>query len=291
MNKEIVVDLVIPVLNGYEDLKILYASFNSQKNIKIANIVVPITIDKNIEEVNKTKEFCKKHNIITFDIPKEDFSHSLVREKAIFDYCKSDIVILLTQDVKLIDDNAMHNLVKDIASNEVVYTFGRQTCSKKRCIERYIRDFNYPSKSYIAKKEKIEQYQIKAFFASDVFAGLNRNIFIELGGYKGINIPTNEDMLYMHNLLMAGYHAKFCSDAIVEHYHSFTPRKLYKRYYDSGVFFKTVKIFDQYKKTDSGKQLALYILKQAFKHFDVITILRWLPDMSIRYIAMKKGSK
>ena len=289
MNIEsIKVDIVIPVFNGYEELKTLVASFASQINIEIVNIIVPITIDENVDEANKTREYCISNNIKTFDIQKADFSHSLVREKAIKEFCQSKIVILLTQDVKLIEPSSMYNLVKDIASDEVVYTFGRQLCPK-RCIERYVRDFNYPKISYIAKQEKIDKYQIKAFFASDVFAGLNRNIFIKLNGYQGLALPTNEDMLYMHSLLTNGYHAKYCADAVVEHYHSFTPHKLYRRYYDTGRFFKIVPLFNKYKKNDSGWKLAKYILKEAFKHFDLLTIIRWLPNMAIRYVAMKRG--
>ena len=282
------VDLVIPVLDGYEELKYLLSAFKQQQNIEIANIVIPLTISNDTDQVNKTKELCKQNNVITFDVPQEEFSHSLVREKAVRDYCKSDIIILLTDDIKLDNPLSMYNLVKDIVSGEVVYTFGRQTCSKRR-LERYVRAYNYPSTSYIVSKDDIESKQIKAFFASDVFAGLNRNVFLKLGGYQGLKLPTNEDMFYMHSLLMNGYKAKYCADAIVEHYHSLPIKKLYKRYYDAGKFFKMMTIFNKYNKNSSGKKLAFYILKEAFKHFDIITIVRWPFNMAIRYIGMKNG--
>ncbi len=284
------VDLVIPVIDGYEELKYLLSAFKQQKNIEIVNIIVPITISNNTDQVNKIKELCEQNSVITFDIPQKEFSHSLVREKAIKEYCKSEIVILLTDDIKLIDPFAMYNLVKDIAIGEVVYTFGRQICPK-RTIERYVREYNYPSTSYITTKDDIKKKQIKAFFASDAFAALNRKVFLELNGYQGIRLTTNEDMLYMHSLLMNGYKAKYCADAVVEHYHSLTPKKLYKRYYEAGRFFKTVHIFDEYNKNTSGKKLAFYILKEAIKHFDIISIVRWPFNMIIRYIGMKRGEK
>lgn len=284
------VDLVIPVIDGYDELKYLFNAFKQQQNIEISNIIVPITVSNDIEQTNKIRELCKENSIITFEVNKEEFSHSLVREKAIKEYCKSDIVILLTDDVKLINPLSMYNLVKDIASGEVVYTFGRQICSKRR-LERYVRAYNYPDTSYITTKDDIEKKQIKAFFASDVFAGLNRSVFLKLDGYKGLRLPTNEDMFYMYSLLTNGYKAKYCADAVVEHYHSLPAKKLYKRYYDAGRFFKIVNIFDQYNKNSSGKKLAFYILKEAFKHFDIITIIRWPFNMFIRFIAMKRGSR
>jgi hypothetical protein len=50
-------------------------------------------------------------------------------------------------------------------------------------------------------------------------------------------------------------------------------------------------VFDSYKTTDSGLKLALYILKEALKHFDIPGLFRWLPDMTARYLGMKKGRK
>ncbi len=41
----------------------------------------------------------------------------------------------------------------------------------------------------------------------------------------------------------------------------------------------------------SGMKLAMYVLKQALKHFDIPVLFRWLPDMSARYLGIKKGKK
>ncbi len=101
----------------------------------------------------------------------------------------------------------------------------------------------------------------------------------------------NEDMLYSYFVLNAGYKKKYCADAPVIHYHSYSFRRLYKRYYETGRFFAKVKIFDEYKMTDSGKDLAKYVLKQCFLHVNIIGLLRWLPDMACRYIGMKRGLK
>ena len=288
--KAIKVDLVIPVLDGYNELKYLLSVFKTQENIEIDNIVVPITIAKDINIFNKIKQLCEDNKILTFEINREDFSHSLVREKAIRECCKNDVVILLTDDIKINDSLAMYNLAKEVIDGDVVYAFGRQMCSR-RTIEHYIREYNYPTFSYIVSEEDIEAKQIKAFFASDVFAAINRKVFLKLGGYNGLKLPTNEDMYYMYVLLTNGYKAKYCADAMVEHYHSLTPKKLYKRYYDAGKFFKIVKVFDKYNKNGSGKSLAFYILKEAFKHFDIITIIRWPFNIAIRFIGMKRGTK
>ena len=68
-------------------------------------------------------------------------------------------------------------------------------------------------------------------------------------------------------------------------------KQVYKRYYDIGLFFKQNPEFKEYKATDSGLKLAFYILGQALKHFDIPVLIKWLPDMTARYLGKKKGEK
>jgi rhamnosyltransferase len=240
--------------------------------------------------MKKIKEFVKEKNITNFVVSKEEFSHSLTREKAIKEYCSSKCVIMLSQDVKLTNEDVFFNLVKDIDEGNTVYNFARQICTNKS-IEKYIRKKNYPSESYYVTRDDIEKMQLMAFFASDACSAYDRDVFISIGGYGGHNVMMSEDMLYSKIVLDAGYKKKYCADAVVEHSHKYTLKQLYKRYYETGIFHSKFKVFENYKTTDSGMKLALYVLKEALKHFDIPVLFRWLPDMSARYIGMKKGKK
>lgn len=283
------VDIVCPVYKGFHYLKPLVDSFKLQKKVKINQIVFPLTI-KEDEETKEIKEFIKENGIISFDVLPEEFSHSLTREKAIKEYCTSNLVVMISQDIKLTDEYVFYNLVKDIASGQTVYNYARQICTNKT-IEKYIRVKNYPQESKIITSKDIERLQLMAFFASDACSAYDRNVFLKLGGYGGYDVMMNEDQLYSKIVLDAGYQKKYCADAIVEHSHKYTLKQLYKRYYETGVFYSKVKVFDRYKSTDSGVKLALYVLKQALKHFDIPVLFRWLPDMAARYLGMKKGKK
>ena len=285
---DIIIDIVCPVYKGFNYLEPLYNSFLTQKNVKINKIIFAIT-DSNDDEMKNILDFVKEKNITSFIVKKEEFSHSLTREKAIKEYAESKIVVMISQDIKLTDDLVFYNLVKDI-DDEIVYNFSRQICTNKS-IEKYIRRKNYPKESYIVSNSDIEKMQLMAFFASDACSAYNRDIFIKLNGYAGYNVMMNEDQLYSKIILDAGYKKKYCADSVVEHSHKYKLKQLYKRYYDAGVFYSKVKVFDNYKSTDSGLKLALYILGQALKHFDIPVLFRWLPDMTSRYLGMKKGRK
>lgn len=289
MTEKVSVDIVIPFYKDVDEIVSLIESFKLQKNININRIVLPITLS-NDESDNKIHEYCKSNNIIYFDLTSQEFSHSLTREKAIREYCESSTVVLLSQDVKLNKEDSLYQLAKGVASKEFAYTFGRQICPKNS-LEKFIRSRNYPEQSKVVSKEDIDQLQIMAFFSSDAFACLDRDTFIKLNGYNGYDVMMNEDVLYSYFLLQAGYKKKYVAEAEVIHFHRLTLKQLYNRYYDTGSFFRKVKLFDQYESLDSGKKLAKYTLGQCFKHFYIPGLFRWFPDMLARYLGLKDGKK
>lgn len=289
MSDRVTIDIVIPTYKNDDEIIALIESFKQQINVNINKIVLPITITGE-EYDERIHKYCDENKVTYFDVKKEEFSHSLTREKAIREFCESKVVVLMSQDVKLNRVDALYNLVKDVDSGEVAYAYGRQICPK-RSLEKFIRTKNYPAESYFVTKEDIDRMQVMAFFSSDAFSALDRDIFIKLNGYQGYDIMMNEDMLYSYFVLQAGYKKKYAADAEVIHFHKLSIKQLYARYYDTGRFYRDVKIFDNYKSTDSGMKLAFYTLGQCFKHFYIPGLFRWLPDMAARYLGMKKGKK
>ena len=283
------IDIVCPIYKDSQTLEDLVKSFSAQKDVKINNIVFPVTLS-HTEEDDVIRDIIKRYNITSFELEKEQFSHSLTREKAIKEYCSSKIVVMISQDIKLTDENVFYNLVKDIDSGETVYNFAKQICTNKS-IEKYIRAKNYPSESYFVTNSDVEKMKFMAYFASDACSAYNRDIFISVGGYGGYDIMMSEDALYSKIILEAGYKKKYCADAIVEHSHKYTLKQLYKRYYDTGVFQSQITFFKDTKMEGAGMALAMYVLKQALKHFDIPVLFRWLPDMTARYLGIKKGKK
>ena len=284
-----IIDVVCPIYQNYEQLERLYFALEKQVDVKIANYVFPLTLSDNELINEKIRSFFKEHNIVYFEVSKDEFSHSLTREKAIRDYCKSDVVVLCSQDVVFFEEHALAR-ISDAINDEVAYAYGKQICTNKS-IERYIRQKNYPKESNIVSSEDIEKMQLMAFFASDAFSALNRNVFIKVNGYQGYNVMMSEDMLYSKFVLDAGYKKAYVADAQVEHSHKYTLKQLYNRYYETGKFHKKVNLFNQYKAEDSGFKLAMYVLGQTLKHFNIPVLFRWLPDMSARYLGMRKGRK
>ena len=98
-------------------------------------------------------------------------------------------------------------------------------------------------------------------------------------------------MYIAYKIIMNGYRIKYCSDSEVIHSHKFTLKQIYDRYKLTGKFFKENSYLDQYGTTDSGKNLAFYVLKRIFQEHRFGLLLRFPFDMAARLFGMKAGKK
>ena len=278
------IDIICPLYNAEKDIEGLHKSLLKQKNVKINEIRYVLT-----ESKDNSEEKLKKLNINFKKIKKEEFSHGLTRENEAFD-SKADILVFITQDVKIVRDDWLYNLTKDIANGEVDACYSRQLCDNNT-IEKYTRECNYPENSKIVTKDDIEKLGLKAFFFSDASSAIKRETFVKLNGYDHKKLIINEDMYIAYKLITNGYKIKYCADSEVIHSHVFTLKQYYDRYKDTGKFFKENSYLNNYKVNQAGGSMAKYVLKRALKEFNIKVLFRFLPDMYSRWLGMKKGKK
>ena len=276
------IDIICPLYNAENDIERLDKSLKQQENVKINKIKYVLTECK-----DKTEEKLKKLNIEYKKIKKEDFSHSLTREKEAFE-SDSDIVVFVTQDVIIEKKDWLFNLTKDIISGEVDACYSRQICTNNT-IEKYTRECNYPKESKIVSKEDIEKLGLKTFFFSDASSAIKRETFVKLNGYDHKNLIISEDMYIAYKLITNGYKIKYCADSEVIHSHVFTLKQYYDRYKDTGKFFKENSYLNNYKVNQAGGNMAKYILKRAWQEKNWGVLVKYIPNMAARFIGMKVG--
>lgn len=276
------VEIICPLYNAENYIEELDKSIKKQKNVKIKKISYILTkSNDNTEQI--LNDISAQYSVVEV----EEFSHSLSRENIAM---KSDanILVFITQDIEIRSDDWLENLVKPILDDEVAATFSRQL-TKFNNIEKYTREKNYPDKSYIVSKESLNTIGMRAFFFSDASSAIKTEIFKELNGYDGKKLPTNEDQYFAYKLIMNNYKIKYCADSIVYHSHNFTLKQLFQRYYDTGIFYKQNSYLDQYGTNKTGGNLAFYILKRSLEDKNLAVVIRFLPDMCVRFLGMKLG--
>ena len=276
------IDIICPLYNAEKDIDGLHKSLLKQKNVKINEIKYVLT-----ESKDNSEEKLKELNINFKKIKKEEFSHGLTRENEAFD-SKADILVFITQDVKIVRDDWLYNLTKDIANGEVDACYSRQLCDNNT-IEKYTRECNYPENSKIVSKDDIEKLGLKTFFFSDASSAIKRETFVKLNGYDHKKLIINEDMYIAYKLITNGYKIKYCADSEVVHSHVFTLKQYYDRYKDTGKFFKENIYLNKYKVNQAGGGMAKYVLKRAWQDKNWSVLIKYIPNMAARFIGMKVG--
>lgn len=278
------IDVICPLYKGAEYIEQLNENITNQQNVTINKIKYILT-DTN----DDSEEILKKLKCNYKKIKPSEFSHSLTREKAAL-RSRADIIVFVTQDIEIRNNDWLKNLVNPIIKGEAEACYSRQL-TKYENIEKYTRESNYPEKSMIKSKEDIKKIGLKTFFFSDASSAIKTEVFKELKGYDGKNLPTNEDMYIAYKLITNGYKIKYCADSIVYHSHKFTLKEIYKRYKLTGQFFKENKYLDEYGTNGSGASLAKYILKRIIQERKFLLLFRYPFDMGARFLGMKVGKK
>lgn len=281
------IDIICPLYNAESYLVNLHQSLLKQENVSLNKIHYILT--KSNDDSEKILKSFNKKDCDYEIIQKNEFSHSLVREKAGFK-SNADIIVFVTQDIKIKTVDWLEKLVKPILNNEAQATYSRQI-SKYNTIEKYTREKNYPENSKIKSKQDIEQLGINTFFFSDASSAIKKDVFVTLNGYDGKNLPINEDMYIAYKIIINNYKIKYCADSVIYHSHDFTLKELYNRYKLIGKFFKENKYLDQYGTNKSGSGLAKYIFKRALQEKNLKVLLKYPFDMMIRFIGMKVGKR
>ena len=276
------IEIICPIYNGKDYIESLDKSLKIQKNVQIDKISYILT-----ESTDNSEEILKSINANYSIVKKENFSHSKTREDVAMK-STSDILVFITMDIDIKDDDWLEKLIKPLETGEADAAFSRQL-TKFDNIEKYTREKNYPDKSYIVDETSLKTMGMRAFFFSDASSCIKTKVFKELNGYDGKVLPTNEDQYIAYKMITNGYKIKYCADSVVYHSHNFTLKQVYKRYYDTGRFYKMENYLDKYGTNKTGGGLAKYILKRAFEEKNIKVLIRFVPDMAARFIGMKMG--
>ncbi|QAT40507.1 glycosyltransferase [Clostridium sp. JN-9] len=278
------ISVICPLYNAQQYVENLNLSLLMQKNAEIESINYILT-----ESNDNTEEILKSLNVKYHKIKKQDFSHSLTREKYAF-MCRGDILVFITQDIVIKDEYWLFNLTKDIINGNCEAAFSRQLCERVG-IEKYIRQKNYTDKSRIVTEKDAEKLGLMTFFFSDASSAIKRDVFVKLKGYDSKDLRICEDMYMAYKLVMNGCRIQYCADSVVIHSHNYTLRQLYKRYYETGIFFKENNYLQSYNANHSGFSLAKYVFQQAVKNKDYKTLFSIIPNFAARFLGMQMGKQ
>lgn len=281
------------------DITIICPLYNAQKYIdKLNKNIINQEVEKNdnlkviyalTESIDNTEDYLKNNNLFYKKIKKEDFSHSLTREKIALEY-GADIIVFISQDIIMKDNYWLKNLIMPIKKNECEASFSKQIC-KYNNIEKYTREFNYKNDSRVVSKADINKLGLYTFFYSDASSAIKGDVYRKLNAYDGKKLLINEDMYLAHKIISNGFKIKYCADSQIYHSHDFKLVDLFKRYFDTGVFFETNEQLKVYGGNGNGIKMAKYILNRSLEERNISVLARILPDFGVRFLGSNLGKK
>lgn len=238
------IDVIIPVYRPGERFLELLARL-AEQTMPIGTLVLINTEKKDwTEEAQKLIErLSGERNAIgsiqLLHIRREEFDHAATRNLGT-ELCEAPVFVCMTDDAVPADDRLLERLYgaffqekEGEAIVEAAYArqIPREDCRPAEVLTRH---FNYPETSFIKGQEDLKRLGIKTYFASDVCCAYRRDIFLMLGGFCEHAI-FNEDMIYAHKAVTAGYRIAYCGDAMVIHSHNYSPLQQFHRNFDMGM--------------------------------------------------------
>ena len=225
--------LIIPTLNAGEQFGKLLAQLAAQ-SLSTKNLIV------DSESTDATVKLAKNFGLEVLTIPRRNFNHGATRQFALnhlLEKFSLDVIIFLTQDVLLHDDESLARLVKIFSEDESVgLSYGRQLPHADATNEaKFLRAFNYPPESQLRAFDDRKIFGLKTAFASNSFAAYRVESLQSVGGFPS-NVPLCEDMFVAAKMLMSGLKIFYAADAQVFHSHNYTAAQEFRRYVQIGKF-------------------------------------------------------
>ena len=222
--------LIIPTLNAGEQFKKLLEQLAAQ-TLPTKKLIV------DSESTDGTAELAKNFGVEVLTIPRKTFNHGATRQLALEKILPLDVIIFLTQDVLLHDDESLAKLVKIFSTDKSVgLSYGRQLPHLNATNEaKFLRAFNYPPESQLRSFDDRKIYGLKTAFASNSFAAYRVEALKSVGGFP-LNVPLCEDMYVAAKMLMSGWKIYYAAEAQVYHSHNYTASQEFRRYVQIGKF-------------------------------------------------------
>ena len=231
-------DLIIPIFRPDESFCLLLQTLREQTFV-IQRMILLNTEKAFWEEA--LKKYPIKRALLELGVPytlvhvkKREFDHGGTRMLGARE-SDAEVLIFMTQDAVFADRYTLERLLEEFDDETVAAAYARQL-PKKECdpIERFTRQFNYPSVGRKKGKADIGELGIKTFFCSDVCAAYRRDIFLKQGGFASPLI-FGEDILFAAGAVNRGYQISYAAKAKVYHSHNDGIKRQFRRNFDIAV--------------------------------------------------------
>jgi rhamnosyltransferase len=272
--------VVVPTLNAAKH----WSSFHDgllRQGLEPQQILV---IDSS--STDGTPELARSAGYRFHSIERSEFNHGRTRQAAVELLPPVDILVYLTQDAILANDDAIVRLVRPFEDPSIGATFGRQLPrAGAGPIEAHARRFNYPVESQVRTLALRDVLGFKAIFCSNSFAAYRTTALSAVEGFPK-SVIVSEETIVFARLLLRGWKTAYVADAMVHHSHYYPYKEEFRRYFDIGVLHaREPWLLEEFGKVDGeGMRFVLSQLNYLWPRHAYL-----IPDSVIRLLIKNAG--
>lgn len=284
------VSVIIPTLNAEREIVPLLKMLMSQTLRPFEILVIDSSSDDHtVEQIQGVMSSAQESCVRLIEIGRGDFDHGGTRRMAV-EHTSGEYILFLTQDAFPLCDTFVERLVAPFTNQSIAISTGRQLPRKDAMrFEQLVRDFNYPSESYVRAHEDLKRYGIKTYFTSDVCCAYRRSAYDSLGGFPEA-CNTSEDMYLAIRAIEDGWSIAYVADAEVVHSHNLTPLQQYKRNWEVGYFLQTQESFlRDVSEMGEGLRLVKAVSKQLILEARFDQLFLFFVDCTARLLGNRRG--
>ena len=224
--------LVIPTYNGGDLFDKCLASIANQ------NIQLDQKIVFDSSSTDSTVEKATRSGFSVTTIDKAEFDHGGTRSNAL-KLVRTDIVVFMTQDAILANENAISDLIRVFNDDQVDAVYGRQIPhDDANLLATHARENSYSKEDYCITINDDYPKGFRKAFMSNSFAAYRVNELKKLGGFPS-KLILGEDSYVAAKILLNDRKVAYRANAIAKHSHNYTVSEEFRRYFDTGVFHQT----------------------------------------------------
>lgn len=277
------VSAIVPTLNAAGQIRLLLEAL--QKQTVPCEILI---VDSSSSD--DTVKIAQSLGARTVTIDRKDFDHGGTRSLSV-GHAGGDIVVFLTQDAMPADARSLENIMRPFADEKVAAAYGRQLPAPNATpFAAHTRLFKYGGSSFVKDLRDREKLGINTPFFSNSFGAYRKKALNEVGLFK-TGIIFAEDAHAAARLLIAGYKIAYAADACVYHSHNHSMVEEFRRYFDTGVFYKTedwiIRTFG-----DTGSEGWRYVMSELsylIKHGHYASLPEFFPRNLLRFLGFFLG--
>jgi rhamnosyltransferase len=231
------ISIIIPTKNGAKDIGACLGAVYSQRDVGQVEVLV---IDSG--STDKTLEIVRRYPVRLEQIPAETFHHARTRNYAAR-LAKGEILVFLSQDAIPASNLWLAALVRDFKEPSVGAVYGRQLPKPESGLER-----RSAFAALYGEGRIVKMPMDGAGLGHKYYHFSNANSAIRRSVWAATLFPDDlkvfEDVGIAKRILDSGWSIVYEPEAAVYHSHDFPLKILLRRYFDIGVVYQRLGIWN-----------------------------------------------